>query len=162
MQTFLPYSNFNKCAKTLDNKRLGKQRVEAWQILRTIKAGDSAKGWRNHPAVNMWRGHEIALCAYGIAMCNEWIVRGFNDNLKGKFVEAMLDYEPQVDFKLPVGIEDIQALYNPIWIGDDRIHLSHQSNLIRKDPDYYKPLFPNAPEGLAYFWVTKEKEYVNA
>ena len=157
MQTFLPYPDFQESARALDNKRLGKQRVEAWQILRTISAGESAKGWRNHPAVNMWRGNEIALCAYGIAMCNEWIMRGFTDNLKGEFVEMMLNYEPITDWSQPVGVEDIQNQYAPSWLGDERIHLSHQSNLIRKDYEYYKLKFPNAPEGLAYFWITKEK-----
>lgn len=160
MQTFLPYPNFEASAFVLDNKRLGKQRVEAWQILRTIRAGDSAKGWKNHPAVNMWRGHEIALCAYGIAMCNEWIKRGFTDNLKAEFVKAMLEYEPVIF--VGAGVIDIQKLYNPSWVGDERLHLSHQSNLIRKDYEYYKLQFPNAPEGLAYFWVSKEKEYANA
>ena len=29
MQTFLPYNNFYKSAKVLDQKRLGKQRVES-------------------------------------------------------------------------------------------------------------------------------------
>lgn len=33
MQTFLPYANFEASAKVLDYKRLGKQRVEAKQIL---------------------------------------------------------------------------------------------------------------------------------
>jgi hypothetical protein len=36
MQTFMPYSDFEKTARCLDNKRLGKQRVEAWQILNTL------------------------------------------------------------------------------------------------------------------------------
>ena len=38
MQTFLPYSNFYKSAKVLDQKRLGKQRVEVLQLLNSIKA----------------------------------------------------------------------------------------------------------------------------
>lgn len=33
MQTFLCYPDFNKSAQVLDYRRLGKQRVEAWQIL---------------------------------------------------------------------------------------------------------------------------------
>ena len=160
MQTFLPYPDFEESAKALDNKRLGKQRVEAWQILRTIKAGNSAKGWRNHPAVNMWRGNEIALCVYGVAMCNEWIVRGYTDNLRQEFVNAIRELDPTL--KLPVLVSRAQKRYRPLWLGDDRIHLSHQSNLIRKDPNFYKPLFPDVPDNLAYFWITKEKEYVNA
>ncbi len=36
MQTFLPYSDFRKSLESLDNKRLGKQRVEAYQIISAI------------------------------------------------------------------------------------------------------------------------------
>ena len=37
VNTFLPYPDFVKSAKALDYKRLGKQRVEAWQILRALR-----------------------------------------------------------------------------------------------------------------------------
>jgi len=33
MQTFLPYPDFLQSLQSLDNKRLGKQRVETFQIL---------------------------------------------------------------------------------------------------------------------------------
>jgi hypothetical protein len=61
MQTFLPYKDFKKSAKVLDNKRLGKQRVEAFQILNILLGRTKTKGWRNHPAVLMWKGHSNAL-----------------------------------------------------------------------------------------------------
>ena len=61
MQTFLPYPDFNKSIQALEYRRLGKQRVEAYQILRTIKTGG---GWSHHPTVKMWRGHINALKLY--------------------------------------------------------------------------------------------------
>ena len=39
MQTFLPFPDFKMSAQVLDYKRLGKQRVEALQILKTLKIG---------------------------------------------------------------------------------------------------------------------------
>ena len=36
MQTFLPYRNFRKSLQSLDDKRLGKQRVETFQILNNL------------------------------------------------------------------------------------------------------------------------------
>jgi hypothetical protein len=33
MQTFLPYASFEETAHILDYRRLGKQRVEGWQII---------------------------------------------------------------------------------------------------------------------------------
>ena len=53
MQTFLPHRNFQKTAKSLDRQRLGKQRVETWQILQAIT--NLSYEWQNHPAVKMWR-----------------------------------------------------------------------------------------------------------
>lgn len=140
MQTFLPLSDFKECARVLDYRRLGKQRVEAWQILNTLALGERAKGWRNHPAVLMWRGHEDALNAYGREMCLEWIERGYNDTMLERFV--------------CVGAPTL-----PSWLGNSRLHLSHQSNLIRKYPEHYLQYFPEVPDDLDYYWVTNEKEY---
>lgn len=61
MQTFLPYSDFQKTAEVLDFRRLGKQRSEALTIIRAIKYGNS---WENHPATKMWRGYVKALELY--------------------------------------------------------------------------------------------------
>lgn len=122
----------------LDYRRLGKQRVEAWQVLRALRG--ETKGWRNHPAVLMWRGHENALNLYAREMCLEWRERGYVDNMLDRFVCVG---EPTL----------------PKWLGDSRLHLSHQSNLIRKYPEYYREHFPDVPNDLDYFWVTNEKEY---
>ena len=108
MQTFLPYPDLRKSAECLDDKRLGKQRVEAYQILRCLSG--LSKGWRNHPAVQMWRGHETALAQYGWHCCTEWIRRGFMDNLREKF-ERWLNGDP-----LP-----------PSWFGNPAFHAAHRA-----------------------------------
>ncbi|MEU7740966.1 MSMEG_6728 family protein [Nonomuraea sp. NPDC049158] len=59
MQTFLPYPDFARTAAVLDPLRLGKQRVEALQILRALTI--PGYGWRHHPAVRMWASYEEAL-----------------------------------------------------------------------------------------------------
>lgn len=87
MQTFLPYTSFTESVRALDRQRLGKQRVEAWQILQTL-TGEST-GWAHHPAVLMWRGFERALCAYGITVCDEWIRRGYQDTMRERFAFAL-------------------------------------------------------------------------
>ncbi len=84
MQTFLPYCDFIDCALSLDNRRLGKQRVECKQILLALRNGGA---WANHPAVKMWRGYESALQYYGECMCREWMNRGFVDNLLSFFTQ---------------------------------------------------------------------------
>ena len=79
MQTFLPYPEFEKSAAVLDRLRLGKQRVEAYQILRSITL---VKGWAYHPIVKMWTGFESSLKLYSNAMVTEWIRRGYRNNLE--------------------------------------------------------------------------------
>ena len=65
MQTFLPYTSFEDVARTLDRKRLGKQRVEGMQILNVLAKPPNYTGaWVHHPAVKMWRGYEDALKQY--------------------------------------------------------------------------------------------------
>jgi len=135
MQTLLPYSDFQLSAKALDNRRLGKQRVETLQILKALSL--PSYGWQNHPAVKMWRGFERGLVAYGIAICDEWRGRGFNDTCLDK-IRLYLDVHPA-------------SRSTPTWLTDDLCR-SHQSNLLRKDRAHYGPLFPSVPDDLPYVW----------
>jgi hypothetical protein len=47
MQTFLPYADFERSARSLDPRRLGKQRVECIQVVRGLTV--PGYGWRHHP-----------------------------------------------------------------------------------------------------------------
>ena len=77
MQTFLPYDDFERSARALDRKRLGKQRVETIQVVRALTR--PGYGWVNHPAVLMWRGFEEALGRYGFTCCQAWVELGFGN-----------------------------------------------------------------------------------
>lgn len=136
MQTFVPYPDPTASALCLDNKRLGKQRVEVLQLLNAL-AGAS-RGWSNHPAARMWRGHTNALVYYGTCICGVWMERGFNDTCYEKILTHW-DNEPG------------DVVY-PTWWGRVDVHLSHQSNLVRKDPTYYRTYFPDVPDDLEYVW----------
>jgi hypothetical protein len=137
MQTFLPYPSFEETASALDYRRLGKQRVETWQIIRALNG--ETRGWRNHPAARMWDGYEDGLAYYGLVMCLEWKRRGYNDTMTERFENLLTG-------------KNITGLVMPSWIGDRNFHISHQSNLIRKDPEFYRPLFPTVPDNLEYIW----------
>lgn len=140
MQTFLPYPEFIRSAQALDNKRLGKQRVECKQILRAlgVQVGDTPikkVGWRHHPAVLMWRGAEWALCLYAMVICREWRRRGFRDSLMPQFRQAKRG--------LPKS--------RPDWLGREDVHRSHRSNLLQKDPTHYGRFGWSEPPML-YVW----------
>jgi len=136
MQTFLPYAEFDTSAEVLDRARLGKQRIECLQLLRALKG--ETKGWRNHPAARMWAGHEYWLARYGDVVCTEWIKRGYKDTTREK-IRALADQ-----------FSDVVSL--PQWLGDKDFHLSHQSNLLRKDPAHYGKFFPGVSPDLPYVW----------
>jgi hypothetical protein len=142
MQTFLPHSSFQLTARSLDYRRLGKQRVEVYQILRALNG--ETKGWRNHPAARMWDGYEPVLAMYGCMICDEWKKRGYKDTMTARIAEY---------FKVFGNPSDSPT---PPWLGDERFHLSHQSNLIRKFPEHYGPQFPGVPDDLEYVWPVYE------
>lgn len=133
MQTFLPYRSFTATAAILDRQRLGKQRVEVLQILKSLNG--EGRGWKTHPAVLMWRNHEQTLIDYGVVICDEWIARGYKDTCRDK----ILSYRKV----FPEGTD------RPSWLGDVLFHKSHKSNLKRKDPDYYQF---DVPSDLEYVW----------
>lgn len=139
MQTFLPYDGYTRSAKVLDRQRLGKQRVEVLQIITALVDG---KGWIHHPATKMWKGHELQLGLYGMLICKEWQRRGYNDTCLMKIYNKL---------ERPNLVAMGQAP-KPDWFGDEDFHRSHQSNLIRKLPDHYGPLFPGVPDDLPYIW----------
>lgn len=138
MQTFIPYgSDFTANAKVLDRQRLGKQRVEGLQILRTLTG--VGKGWENHPIVKMWRGYEYSLGMYTIAMCDEWISKGYKDTCRDQIISIMEAFD--------------MPMVTPLWLEDAEIKISHKSNLIRKMPEHYGLLWTGVPNDLPYKWV---------
>ena len=132
MQTFLPHPNFAVTATMLDRARLGKQRVEAKQIYLALTEGG---WWKNHPAVQMWRGYESGLAEYGWWICSEWIARGYRDSLASLF-DVRRDWIPRL----------------PDWIGDEAFHASHRSNLLRKNPLWYSQFGWKESPFLPYVW----------
>ena len=160
MQTFVPVtSSFEDIAKVLDNKRLNKQALEGWQILMTLLELDPQgnhripKSWVNHPAVKMWRGHEMALYRYIDAMVIEWKRRGYKstigDKAKATIVRAM-----------ELGLID-EISSNPTWLSNlstfKDIAISHRVALLNKDYEWYSQFkWPedkgNRPETYEYIW----------
>ena len=136
MQTFLPYKSFNESFKVLDYRRLGKQRVEAYQILNVLLGRTKTKGWVNHPATKMWKGYENALKQYLNECIEHWIARGYNNNME---------------------FYDTGKIIMPDWIGNEKFHSSHRANLLRKDFDYYSQFGWTENPERPYVWHDKEK-----
>lgn len=130
MQTFLPHRSFTRAMRSLDYRRLGKQRVEARQILDALE-GKSA-GWRRHPAVLMWRGHEASLRLYLRCAILEWKRRGYRNTMP-----------------LPPPSRCSRA--KPPWLTEAFI-AAHRSNLLRKDAAHYGRFRWRVGPDLPYLW----------
>lgn len=140
MQTFLPYPSFIRTAEALDYRRLGKQRSEAWQILKILLGYSSA--WEHHPAVLQWHGHIDWLCLYAITCCDEWLRRGYVDNMRPRFAAIMSEHKTS---------------RWPWWLGVEQYHASHRANLLRKDYHfYYRYRWVESPD-MPYYWPTHRR-----
>jgi len=161
MQTFLPHSTFERCAKALDNKRLNKQILEGYQILNVNSGMSKTGGWRNHPAVLMWRGHEGSLFEYVQSMIEEAKLRGINTAGNENNLKTL--------------INNIRYKWNynaPDWMFDNiklmKVMTTHRVNLFKKDPLYYAryqdsmyspyniPCCSESKTPCLYYWVTHE------
>jgi hypothetical protein len=81
----------------------------------------------------MWRGYKDALAVYHNTMIDEWVARGYNNTMA----------------KLPVWKVEL-----PPWWGDEEVHASHRSNLLRKDAAFYSQYGWTEPDNLPYVWKT--------
>ncbi len=200
VNTFVTCSNYDECAKHLDRQRLGKQRVEAKQILDIlqdlhfiaeklnshfqnnkfnfphnediarmfldrcdwvdlvrntytnqypyiwlqhrstrkivhIKRADKSKidkqtyrvvlgGFSGHPAVKMWCGHEQSLKHYINACIDEWIARGYQNNME-RYTSSSL---------FPFLVND-----QPWWTKCPLFHQNHIVALLRKEYERSEP-----------------------
>lgn len=145
MQIFLPYPDMRKSLQALDNKRLGKQRVETYQIISAITQrpkldGTPYKGWLNHPCTVMWRNYLPALKIYLNYSITEWISRGFKNTMQ-------FETYTEDNFTFPV------------WFGNEKFHASHRSNLLKKDPDFYSRYGWTEDPSDPYVWMDKEGKW---
>lgn len=140
MQTFLPLPSFVETARVLDRQRLGKQRVEAKQILNTLLG--LSTGWANHPAVLMWRGHEPWLCSYGMAICRAWRFRGYEDHQLEFFHDKLCELDGTGE--------------EPPWLGDEALHASHRAALLAKMPTHYSQFGWREEPGIHYVWPVRK------
>lgn len=145
MQTFLPYSDMQRSLSCLDDKRLGKQRVETHQILKVLLKrpkldGKPYKGWLNHPCVVMWKDNIPALKKYYNLSIQEWISRGFKNTM-------LLEEYQENEYCLPN------------WFGNEKFHSSHRANLLKKHPEFYSKYEWSENPLEPYVWLDKDGKW---
>jgi hypothetical protein len=165
----VPEVSFPHSVAVLDNRRLNKQITEAIQLLNAMRRLDerdaalvagaaTAKGaveqfkrigWSAHPALIAWRGYAPALALYTTFAIREWLNRGFNNNRPPPY-DADWQPNPAAEYagQLPPAAEVVL----PPWLGDNLIHATHRSNLLRKEPVWYEAYGWSEGPDLAYIW----------
>jgi hypothetical protein len=157
MQTFLPSPSPMTSARILDNKRLNKQILECYQILNVLSGKSPTGGWRNHPAVLMWKGYERGLWQYVQAMIREAKLRGIRTENNEANLNRLKDQCWESWGNTPPSFwEDTNKLM--------RVITTHRASLFDKDPMHYmrfgyaKHSIYNQPccSTCQYYWVTHE------
>lgn len=141
VNTFIIADTAEECAKLLDFKRLGKQRVEAHQIINILE-GKSTGGWTSHPIVKMWKNDLNLLKHYHNCCVNEWMKRGYKNNMNL--------------------YEDIDEISYPWWFTWKSLQISHICSLLRKDEEYYKKIFKLSKDeekfmDFGYIWIEDDQ-----
>ncbi len=160
MQTFLPFRDFKESASSLDSRRLNKQILEGYQLLKVLNNHDPHAAWRNHPAGLMWKGSEHVLWDYIWVMIKEAEERGIRTEKNKENLLAIYD-------------ENWSASL-PSWFTDEKqikkVEVTHRANLYLKEPESYGEFRKfvedknNTPccDTCKYYWPThplrKEKE----
>jgi len=159
LKTFVPFAGGNfeegvlRSLMCLDDKRLGKQRVETFQIWKMVRGfpfdntkrpADHASlkpaAWSRHPAVHQWHGYADALALYLIKNIEIWEQRVSpitgrpfdNTRMHENLTKWRIAYHENDDQK-PITYESVKV---PHWWSDPRIHDSDKGILYRKDKHY--------------------------
>lgn len=155
MQTFLPYGDYEASSQALDNKRLNKQVLEGYQILKVLSGASSSGAWRNHPAVLMWKNAEYELVNYVDHMVYEADLRGIKTiNNKRNLRELAANYRHKWSKAQPFWIEDQTTLMC--------MTTTHQVSLFNKDslqyarfqPAMFSPYNVTCCDTCKYYWPT--------
>jgi hypothetical protein len=163
----LATSDYAAIARTLDNKRLHKQALEAWQILMVLVElnpdGVDRKptGWVNHPATKMWRNREQALLLYILAMVVEWHERGYKSTIGEKAIQTYLTAVKR-------GKADISHTpLLPSWQIDndefEKVAGTHRQALLAKNYAHYSQFGWQEDNGIEpttyeYYWPTPKAD----
>jgi hypothetical protein len=155
MQTFLPYSDYEATAQTLDNKRLNKQILEGYQILKVLSGASESGAWRNHPAVLMWKNAEHELNGYIDHMVYEADWRGIKtDKNVFNLKQLKSQFGKMWGKDLPFWMESESTLMC--------MTTTHKISLFNKDPFYYSsfktesssPYNVTCCDTCKYYWPT--------
>ncbi len=140
MQTWHPFPDYGTTAAVLHLDQLRIQRSDTLKIMTALMIG---RGETGHPATRIWRRYEWSLLEYQYSICLEWLRRDQHDRHNILVQTEDMYYS---------NIEWVEPGVSPAWLMDGRLHMSHQSNLIRLRPDHYRSYFDPITDNFEMYW----------
>lgn len=166
MQTFMPYPDIEESAVALDPRRRFNQINEANVLVACLEQGpyilkhfSMSKTYRRGPVKPVPPGWVVARTPwYAHAACRMWW--GYPEALKAYTNAVILAvWRAGTHPNMTAQLYDLSGWVCrkwPSWLGDDRLHRSHRSNLLRKDPEYYGQHGWTERPDLPYHWPRAE------
>ena len=181
VNTFLPFSDFKKCAQVLDKKRLGKQRVEAMQLIKILEYIDSCTFLEQKSEMIIVNKDKRQVIFFngdtpfsvrsdfskGKPRFVSWINHpalkmwvGYTNALK-EYTNIMIQEWIFRGYNNTMKIYDLpEKIEYPWFIYWDMLQLSHLASLNRKDPSFYSFNVPEEYTKYTYIWPSKLKSEI--
>lgn len=140
---WLPKPDFYESVSCLTTYQVGRQVHEAWWILECL-TGRRQRANR-YMMSRLWNGYSSGLALYLSLAIREWNVRGFPS-----CHEAPYDFRNnyKLNEKWIGRLNVVNKIHYPPWVGNERLHSSHRSFLLRDEPVHYSQFgwIDNVPE----------------
>lgn len=137
----LPFPDYEKSAITFHSVDLVAQLCNIISVLNERhEVTSDVESAIPEECICAWHGYEAQLAWYGITLMHylptgDWSV-----------------FDELLEWHLRCATSGNQTLARPEWFGRPRVHLSHQSILVRKNPLFYQKAFPGTPADINVSW----------
>lgn len=157
----------------LDYRRLGKQRLEAKQLIKSIVLEDPSKLNQLRPGAAQLLTEdttqlEAMLTMVGLGAGKGWRNHPARTQWEDHLGALAIYHDTSIVAWKARGYNNEMPYLSapgkwklPPWWGDDKFHGSHRSNLLRKAPEWYGQFgWTDDPEA-EYFWPSRDPHYAN-
>lgn len=140
MQTLAPYAELQDIADVLKNEDLILQMKDGLHLL-SIMHADQEDAWADHPVLRMWKGHEIFLAYYTLAMIEEGLHNRATLRQSSSFIGELTEWKASAEQHLAWASSGDATMKAPSWWGVIGYMREHRAVLLRRDPVWYRKHF---------------------
>ena len=139
---WLPYANVTNSVQALSDDDLIEQ-IRQCELLVQMLAEEATDS--RLLVVQMWRGYETCVVTYLLQACQEF------DRRAPRWKHLTLALVRRVWLRAE-GVGWPRGKPMPRWFGSRLVHMSHQSQLMRRRPTHYARQWPTVPLDMPLLW----------